>query len=295
VAARLHLFDLPDAWQVRQATEWGETSPGHTVFRGDNRAFGALITFVANDVGARDSLIVEVRDSSGAAVRRYRENAANGLNRFVWNLRMDGYRSGSGGGGVGGFNQALAAGAFAPPGAEVLPGEYIVSLTLGDATTAGRLRVHDDPRVAAPLADRQERLRVLARIGTQQEAGARALHIAGEIATALERAASRLEGGLRDQAAALREHTQEHRRALATVQGISRIGGAVQATWERPTRTMMARLEQAEADFRPALDAFNRFLAEEVAPFRMTAGAALADVVFPDLAPVEVSSLGGAR
>jgi hypothetical protein len=58
---------------------------------------------------------------------------------------------------------------------------------------------------------------------------------------------------------------------------------------------MMLRLEQAEADFRPALGAFNQFLADQVAPFRMKAGAALADVVFPDLAPVEVPTFGGTR
>jgi hypothetical protein len=286
---------MPDAWQVQQATEWGETSPGHTVFRGENRAHGALITFVANDVSVRDSLIVEVRNGAGATIRRYREHATNGINRFVWNLRMDGYGGGGGGSGVGAFSQTPTANPFAPAGAEVLPGEYTVILTLGNATASGRLQVHVDPRITVPLADRQERLEVLTRIGTQQEVGARALRVAAEIANALERASSRLEGGLRDRAAELRERAQEHRRALATVQGITRIAGAVQATWERPTRTMILRLEQAEADFRPALDAFNQFLADEVAPFRLKAGAALADVVFPDLAPVEVPTFGGAR
>jgi len=289
LVSRLHLFEMPDAWQVQLAAAWGASNPGYTHFRGENRLPGALITFIANGAGARDSVIVEVQDQAGDSVRRFRESVRDGLNRIVWDLRMDGFHRG------GSFNRTAEASPFAPAGAEVLPGLYTVRLVVGNDTASGTLRVRDDPRVTATIADRQERIRALVRAGRQQEAGARALQLASELETALDRASARLSGSLRGDASELREQALRHHRTLSAVQEIGRVARSIEAAWERPTRTMMLRLERAEAEFRPALEEFNRFLADAIAPFRLSAATDLADVSFPDLAPVEIPVPGGVR
>ncbi|HBL29368.1 MAG TPA: hypothetical protein DD490_21255 [Acidobacteria bacterium] len=47
----LHLFPIPDAQQYRQAQGAGERFPGNGDFRGENRPYGALLTFSLNAPG----------------------------------------------------------------------------------------------------------------------------------------------------------------------------------------------------------------------------------------------------
>ncbi|UCC49686.1 MAG: hypothetical protein JSV41_05880, partial [Gemmatimonadota bacterium] len=118
MAEPIHLFEIPDAIQYQENQSAGEGSPGHGEFRGENRPYGALITFSLNIEGlprgsaqqpqpggfgqgrpqglgqARrgPQVTVEISDSDGELIRTLRAPARLGVNRIAWNLRRDEFK-----------------------------------------------------------------------------------------------------------------------------------------------------------------------------------------------------------
>jgi hypothetical protein len=86
-------------------------------------------------------------------------NPTEGINRVVWNLRMDppvqpepGGAGGGRGGGGGGFG--FGGGGQGPL---VEPGSYTVKITRGDHTDSKTVQVEEDPRIQISAADRATR------------------------------------------------------------------------------------------------------------------------------------------
>ncbi|MBI4544997.1 MAG: hypothetical protein HY703_07380, partial [Gemmatimonadetes bacterium] len=122
VTRPLHLFEPPAARQYQSRVAAGVRSPGHGVFRGENRPFGALLTFWSKDAPA-DSATIEVLGSGGEVIRTFRAALEAGANRVAWNLRRDRFRRASDADGPGGFG-GFGGGGFGGfgGGPEVLPG-----------------------------------------------------------------------------------------------------------------------------------------------------------------------------
>jgi hypothetical protein len=138
---------------------------------GFNPPAGAVIDYYLRSVPA-DSVTLEIRDARGALVNRFSSNdrlsppseppqiadeflpRANpptrraGLNRFVWDLRYPPPPAESRN-----YSIAVVAGegtVAEPQGPLVVPGEYLVRLSVGGQTYKQRLRVELDPRVRVP-------------------------------------------------------------------------------------------------------------------------------------------------
>ncbi len=196
-AKPLHLFAIPTAQQYRVRQGSGPRFPGDTEFRGENRPYGALITFWASGdtlphpdpeverarQGARPQptatpapsrparggrrqgqdgpqVTVTVADAAGVVVRTFTAPVTQGVNRVSWDLRRDPFKE--------------------PPreedawwqeggGPEVPPGSYAVTVKVGEAQVSAPLEVRPDPRAAISPADRQAQWAAVLRAGALQE------------------------------------------------------------------------------------------------------------------------------
>jgi hypothetical protein len=188
MAEPIHLFEIPDAVQYRSGQSSGEGSPGHGEFRGQNRPYGAMITFSLNIEGLPrpgeeqpqaagfgggppggqggrrgPQLSIEISDSDGEVIRTFRGRAHLGVNRITWNLRRDGFRRPRAG------EQQQQFFGFQPSGPQVLPGTYGVKIKYGDHEATGSVTVLADPRYDIPMAEREAKLAAIMHGGSLQE------------------------------------------------------------------------------------------------------------------------------
>ena len=148
------LFDIRQAMQMNLAQDRGFVTD--KPFRGQNPTPGAAISYYLK--GAAPQVTVRIRDAAGVVVRELAgndlRNARNaGINRVHWDLRYQPIAPGpaiQGGGGGGGGGQGGNNGPF------VMPGEYRVTLLVGDKEVATKpVRVIGD--IAIPMSDTDRR------------------------------------------------------------------------------------------------------------------------------------------
>ena len=184
----LHLFDVAPAVQYTSSRAPSTRSAGTAVFRGENRPYGALITFwvegddlphpdpakertrqdrIGGKEGEAPKAKIEIKDGDGNPVRVFETPVTRGLNRTVWPLRRDAFKNASGGGRRGGRRGGA--------GPEVLPGDYRVKVAFGDHTAETAVTVLPDPRVQISSADRRAKYEAILAAGRLQERAAEAM------------------------------------------------------------------------------------------------------------------------
>ncbi len=153
----LHLYDIPDAYLASFKQAAGTRFYGASHFSGDNRGYGARISFSINPDALKskettdedaadgeekkavsDTVTVRILSAAGDTLRTLRVKAKPGLNRISWNLNRKGVRYPS--------QAKPKPGAAEPGGASVLPGTYTVALSYNDQQASGKIKVHFDPR-----------------------------------------------------------------------------------------------------------------------------------------------------
>jgi photosystem II stability/assembly factor-like uncharacterized protein len=191
-ASEFHLFDVRPAIRFQI---WGkDANLGQKTFAAQNPPFGAMIDYyLKSDVNG--PVTITVADKDGKTIRTIRSTANKaGVNRAVWDLRLDGPRpapgagaGGPGGGGPGGGRRgggaaggaagggqgaALAAGgaptqAGAAAAAEfagrfgfgagpyVVPGDYTITVRASGKQMSKAVKVSIDPRIQISDADLQ--------------------------------------------------------------------------------------------------------------------------------------------
>lgn len=193
MAKPLHVFEIPAAQQYRPRQSAGERFPGDTVFRGENRAYGALVSFWVNDPtvphpdpeverqrpahsptpapspgppGRRrgreegPKATFTVADASGEVVRTFTAAVFQGFNRVAWDLRRDAFKDPPQE--EEGFWQERG-------GPEVLPGRYTLTVRVGKEQASMPVEVVADPRAAGAGDDRVANWRAVVRAGALQE------------------------------------------------------------------------------------------------------------------------------
>ncbi|MEQ1587637.1 MAG: hypothetical protein ABL895_17255 [Cyclobacteriaceae bacterium] len=180
----LHVFEAPDVYQVVYQDPAGILFPGNAMFKGENKADGAMISYVVNKPEEKkeapvtktetkktdakkgeqkaevkpveekkpeskvkyDSLTMEVFNAKGEKIRTVKLKAPenNGLNRMTWAMNEKGSARPS--------REKLRANAPEPGGAQVLPGTYKLRLTFGDKKDSTNILVKSDPRFSTPEA-----------------------------------------------------------------------------------------------------------------------------------------------
>lgn len=176
------LFEIAPAEQVQVKPNILDTINSQSDFRGKNRPYGALVSFYLTaqhlphpdpeverarppEAPAKDEkpkptkAAIEIRDSAGALVRRFEVDAKQGLNRVVWDLTRDPLRRPR-------PPEPLFGGGAAP----VEPGDYQVTVNLGEAKATAPVKVLADPRLTVTAADYRAKAETWARFGKAQEA-----------------------------------------------------------------------------------------------------------------------------
>jgi photosystem II stability/assembly factor-like uncharacterized protein len=146
LASDIHLFDVAPATHFRLYGRKGNT--GHKWFAAPNPPYGAVINYYVKDK-PKDEVKISISDKSGAVIRDLIGPKESGLNRIVWDLRLNPAApppAGQGEGGGGFFGT--------PRGPRVTPGVYVVKISSGDKSATGNVLVQEDPRIQIVEADR---------------------------------------------------------------------------------------------------------------------------------------------
>lgn len=170
----IHVYPAPDAYlaSVRQAA--GTRFTGDGMFRGENRPFGARLTYSVkkpgnedespeegddgenDDTGKRkeEKVKIEIFNTAGELIRTLEDEPDHdGLNRTTWRLREKGVRGPS--------RRKPRPDAPEPSGASVLPGRYKVKMTYNDQSDSTTVQVHFDPRIEYNMADLRAQKRMM--------------------------------------------------------------------------------------------------------------------------------------
>jgi photosystem II stability/assembly factor-like uncharacterized protein len=367
-AKKIHLFEAPPAQQYQEKQTAGSRFPGATEFRGQNRPYGAMLTFWLSDLslphpddkvererkkqdragkaakggeaeaeqgekgesargewsggemasggpgGSKDKpagpkIKVTVRDAGGKKIRSFERPVYRGMNRIVWDLRSDPFKSPS---------NPEAWWEDERTGPEVLPGEYAVVLRYKEAEASGKILVVGDPRAELDMADRQAAWDSHQRAGKLEETVAEAVKrleatrkdvefIAAKVREmqsakrgaggeddekkneVLEKGSGGAAGAPKDsldlfleEAEKVQKSAKELDKRLRRDRDAKGIGGEIyvlrevqeaegflSSTWDRPSPTVLEYLNRAERSLEGFLVEFNRFYAEDLASFRV--------------------------
>ncbi|MGE0553697.1 MAG: WD40/YVTN/BNR-like repeat-containing protein [Gemmatimonadales bacterium] len=295
----LHLFEIPPTIQYNAAQVAGMRFLADAKFVGENRPYGALLTYLVAGGGDSAKVAITVTDAAGDTVRRFEGPARRGLNRTAWNLRYDGPRRP-------GADDTPAA--FLPPGPPVLAGVFTVTVRHGSEVSSGTVRVDADPRFQVSEADQRAKrdllLVVAARQNVLTEAIDRLNASEKAVGRVLEQVGKRTDAPskeLTEAARALQKRITETKETFLGPQGkqgivrddqavSSKVGSvysALASSRDAPTEAQRLEWTRAEAALASALQAVNRLLSEEVGPFRQRAGTSLLEV-FPATDPLSL-------
>ena len=299
----LHLFDPPVA--IRYHPWLREMNDGNGTFTGENRPYGALLTYsISAEPAVRDTakVTIEILDEAGAAIRTLEAPAKPGVNRTAWDLRHDGFRRPL-------VHEEGAAVQSFVRGPQVLPGCYTVRMTFEDQEASAAVEVLEDPRFQVPMAAQRERLDFIMTVGHRQEVAAEAVDRLRDARRAVGRAVEQVQanrGATDSTAQELASAGDDLEEALIVVEelftgdamnfytegGAQRIQGfrawpgevlpqldyiigdcpmcrtTFTPSREAPTEAERLHLRAAEEDLKQALERTNRIFAEKVARFR---------------------------
>jgi photosystem II stability/assembly factor-like uncharacterized protein len=240
--AAVHLFSPEPATAHMRGVVGPMYFPGNDNFIGENRPYGALITYhVGQSAGAPASgegsdgdgpgATVRILDGSGALIRELEgPAAADRLHRVTWNLRRSGFKT---------FGGEDIPEMFRPQGPEVLPGTYTVEVSVGGQAVTTPLTVVGDPRREVSMADRQAKHDALMAVGGKTDAVVTAWEHLDGTREQLEFVQGRLE----EETAMAGAPDPEDSEAVASAEARSALSGDVAAALEE-AKGLMARIRQ---------------------------------------------------
>jgi hypothetical protein len=208
LADPIRLFPVAPALQHWRAPQAGGFAFGAGEYRGDNRPYGAILTYSLNLPGLpladrekdRDrrererreargragapsgttqgpakkdeepSVEIRVTDLAGTTLRTFKAAARLGVNRAVWDLRRDAFRQPPRVEAAYGDEDEDAA-----TGPEVPPGAYTITAQLGDHKASARVEVLPDPRSGNSPDDWRRREEAVRKVGGLQDAAVDAI------------------------------------------------------------------------------------------------------------------------
>jgi hypothetical protein len=146
--APVHLFTPPPAYLRGVSAVDGYHFAADALFQGETRPLGALLTYSVGEGLAEGQATLEILNASGDVVRTLHGPTSQGMHRLTWDMREEAPEVPETGGGGRSFRLA---------GPEVLPGSYLVRISVGGITSSRDLEVLPDPRVEISLAQRMEK------------------------------------------------------------------------------------------------------------------------------------------
>lgn len=289
----LHVFEPPTAILATYKQAKGTRFAAEAMFSGENRSYGAMISYVVNPPAAEEvetegdeeaaeqapapkHAIIKIVSSEGDTLRTLKGSVEPGLNRVTWTLNRKGVRFPG--------SPEPRPDANEPGGPPVLPGTYTVHIGYGDAEATTRVTVLADSRLEvtrdAMEAKNALRLQLLSRIERATEAVDRlreAQEAIDRINTLLDDRDDDAAQAVKDSGKATADSIKVLRELVnnpSDTKGIrgnplilsSRLGAAsgyLNSSWEAPTETDRIAVAQAEESLQAVIDAVNAFFTED--------------------------------
>ncbi len=294
----LHLFEIPATIQYKVAQVDGMRFLADAKFVGENRPYGALLTYYVQQ--GSDSATIEVLDESDEVIRTFKGPAMTGINRTAWDLRRNGFHRPP--------PDVPVPVTFRPRGPDILPGTYTVRVTHGAHEASQTVEVYADPRFDIALADRKEKMSAIMRVGQRQEVATEAIERIREAQSGVDQVLEQLKGENGTAEETLTESANDLAKKLTeleeaflgpqNVQGIAdrsagvfssitRVYGSLTSSWEAPTEAERIYVQQAESALEELLERVNRTFRDDVAAFRDQVNAA-GLALFPVEAPLTI-------
>ena len=172
----LHLFTPPDAFITQNQQPTGTRFGADAIYNGENRAYGAMITYAINKPSTKkekeveapkkrkskksaavetpkekkpevkfDSIFFQVMNSKNEIIRTIKRKAPkeNGIHRMYWYMNEKGKSRPS--------RRKAKANASERGGVRVLPGTYTIKMHFGNKTATQKIKVAYDPRIEMPF------------------------------------------------------------------------------------------------------------------------------------------------
>ncbi|MCG8606896.1 hypothetical protein MJD09_18165, partial [bacterium] len=286
----LHVFDASDAIQYLRKEPNGLRGPGHAEFFGDNRDYGALISYVVNPSGSshasngKDStenkVKIEILDQDGVVIRTMTPEVKAGLNRTAWELRRKAYPNLTDRGDPSTDGERT--------GHLVLPGEYAVRVTYGDHLDSTEVTVLPDPRKEISSENMTVKYSMILLVGNYLEKAQEAVDRLNETKESVGMVSKKLKNDEIEVSKQLKKRTKAMQDSIkslvalikpARVQGIrrdpdhlsSRLTGiyrSLQSSWDAPTEAEHINLRFAEKKLATVLDRINHFYDKAFESFR---------------------------
>jgi photosystem II stability/assembly factor-like uncharacterized protein len=277
----LHLFDVAPATHFRLYGRKGNT--GHKWFAAANPPYGAVINYYVKDK-PKDDVKITITDKGGAVLRDLKGPKEAGLNRIVWDLRLNPPApppEGQGGGGGGFFGT--------PRGPRVIPGVYVLKISAGDKWATGNVLVQEDPRIQIVEADRGKLSEAIGKVYALQKSADAARKTMQSLKTQI----TTLQNSLKDNADVSKQTNDSIQKLLdrlTTIQKklvstpdtsgsagpalpdvprplLSRINGVafgLDSYTAAPTEDELVRIEDLSKQLKDLLAELNKFIGEEV-------------------------------
>lgn len=275
-----HVFPLKATVMWAQMGDWpfyGAT------YSAPNPPRATPIRYYVRDEGAEEhDFSVEITDSSGATVRTFDGPAEPGVNEILWDWRHDApYEARAGEGGGGGRGR----GGGTPQGPIVMPGQYTVTLHVGEDDFSSTMEIQADPRRSMTVADRQARQDALMSLNQLAAPLFEVTQAAQLLTDQMEEAESLLEeyeGGseaLTETLVEIQEELEAVRTGLDEARAWAGVGGAIQGSSTLPTEDQLWQVDAAWQAVPPLVERLNVLIEISVPAFN---GALDAEGVRPD-------------
>lgn len=303
----LHLFEIPATYQHTIKAATGYHFPADGFFSGESKPYGAMITYhvippesaekktdteSADETGQssgepgkskEQTITIEIQDSTGQVIRKFDGPIKKGITRTFWDLRRDGFQLPSVTGRAPGYS---------PPGPEVLPGKYKVTLKLGNHIATQTVDVLPDPRITIPMEERQQKYETLIAVGERIEIVSAAVEQIRKIEKSVDVVLESIKDSkdkkeLQQSADALKKRLksvlqlfieESSKQGIIRVDNISRklwyVYNALSSSRDRPTRSQLTYFRQAEDALKKALEQHNQLLEKDVMDFQQKVKAA---------------------
>jgi hypothetical protein len=314
-AKKLHLFQVADSFQFQTSFfSLGYLTPGNMEFQGQNRPYGALITYsigqqtaqaadkeepaeTKTDEEDKKQIEIAILDNQGSIIRTLKGPRKPGINRVNWDLRREPFKTLS----------DPYEGFFPQSGPFVLPGTYKVRIEWDDISVEENLQVLADPRYPVSQASRRAKYNLILENGKYIEVVTTAYKEIHKSIEALDEVLERI-----DQ---LEEKRREYIRIKATefkkrLNGyadrlsppknrsgifeetelssrLAMLGSRLESSFDTPTEAQRLEFQKLKAAVHQELYKINRFFNEDFPRFiQEIKGAGF--TVFPKFEPITI-------
>lgn len=149
LASDFKVFQTHDAYLAHKGKPFGYRpgKVGDVLFQGENKPYGALLTYYLKEVKDKEKVKIEIYDADNKLVRTLYHKPQKGFNRLAWGLERDGVARMS-------LDISFLKSEI-PRGLPIIPGTYKAVFTIDKQRDSTVFKVLSDPRIKTTVADQK--------------------------------------------------------------------------------------------------------------------------------------------